>query len=82
MATDEGRNGSDPVSHDDAKATSLLHLTAEHRLAEAAVASRLDAMRMARGFGATWEEIGAAMGISRQTANKKYGREVDGGFDL
>lgn len=39
---------------------------------------RIRRMRLAREAGASWTEIGAAIGMSRQAAHKRYGREVDG----
>lgn len=52
----------------------LAWVTMEHRRAEAACANRLDAIERARAWGATWEQLGAAMGMTRQTAHKRFGR--------
>ena len=50
-----------------------------HRSAEAAVINRSQAIERARAFGCTWDELGGAMGMTRQTAHKKFGRDLDGG---
>jgi hypothetical protein len=42
-----------------------------HRLAEQVEAS---SVRLARDRGWSWEQIGDALGISRQSAHAKYGR--------
>lgn len=42
-----------------------------HRLAEQVEAA---AVRVARERGWTWEQIGDALGISRQSVHAKYGR--------
>lgn len=73
----EDRNGDTPMVHDDAKAAALAHVTNTHREAETAIANRLEMLRTARTFGATWDDLGAAMGMSRQTAHKRFGSSVD-----
>lgn len=47
-----------------------------NRLAEAAIANRIAAVELARGLGLSWTAIGAAMGVSRQTAHKRFGQLV------
>lgn len=42
-----------------------------HRLAEQVEASNV---KLARDRGWSWEQIGDALGISRQSAHAKYGR--------
>jgi hypothetical protein len=43
-----------------------------HRLAEQLEAS---SVKLARDRGWSWEQIGDALGISRQSAHAKYGRK-------
>ena len=69
-------NDDHPLTVTSAKEATLLHVTAAHRDAEAAIANRRDMIETARGFGATWDEIGAACGMSRQTAHKRFGNGV------
>jgi hypothetical protein len=49
-------------------ATELFH--AEERVAQA--------VESARGAGASWTEVGDAIGISRQAAQQRFGREGSG----
>lgn len=66
-------DGNEPVlSQEGAISACLAHVTSSHRLAEAALASRSDMLRAARDLGATWEQLGEAMGMSRQTAHKRF----------
>jgi hypothetical protein len=44
-----------------------------HRLAEQVEASNV---KLARDRGWSWEQIGDALGISRQSAHAKYGRRA------
>lgn len=69
-------NGVTPVEVYDAKITCLENLSIHHRLAEAVTENRLDAVRMALRFQATWAEIGAAMGMSKAAAHKKFAHLV------
>ena len=61
-----------------AKGTLLQNVTMTHRLAEAHNANRIEAIRMALDFGATWAELGASMGMSRQAAHRRFGNGVKG----
>jgi hypothetical protein len=58
----------------DDPAVGLRAVGALHRLAENVEAS---SVKLARDRGWSWEQIGDALGISRQSAHAKYGREVD-----
>ena len=62
----------DPVGKGEAKAASLLHLEATHREAEAAHTARIMSIRVAQSFGASWSDIGAATGMSRQAAHNRF----------
>lgn len=55
------------------KGSYLAWVTMQHRLAEAAVANRHHAIDEARRWGATWHELGLALGMSRQAAHKHFG---------
>lgn len=37
---------------------------------------RIEAIRLARDQGASWSDIGAALGMTKQSAHKHYGRAV------
>jgi hypothetical protein len=52
-------------------AVGLRAVGALHRLAEQVEASNV---KLARDCGWSWEQIGDALGISRQSAHAKYGR--------
>ena len=52
-------------------ATGLRAVGALHRLAEQVEAA---SVRLAREQGWTWEQIGDALGMSRQSVHAKYGR--------
>jgi hypothetical protein len=52
-------------------ATGLRAVGALHRLAEQVEAA---SVRTARERGWTWEQIGDALGMSRQSVHAKYGR--------
>lgn len=58
------------------KAAVIQNVRMQHRAAEAANANRIEAIIMAISFGATWTELGAAMGMSRQAANKRFANAV------
>lgn len=47
-----------------------------HVLAEAAITNRIEAIRLARELGVSWTVIGAAMGMSRQSAHKHFSGAV------
>lgn len=72
-----GVDGAATVRNGDVKAAALLHVTAANRSAEAISANRVELIKAARSFGATWAEIGVALGVSRQTAHKRFGPYVD-----
>jgi hypothetical protein len=55
----------------DDPAVGLRAVGALHRLAENVEAS---SVKLARDRGWSWEQIGDALGISRQSAHAKYGR--------
>lgn len=55
----------------DDPAVGLRAVGALHRLAEQVEAS---SVKLARDRGWSWEQIGDALGISRQSAHAKYGR--------
>jgi len=55
----------------DDPAVGLRAVGALHRLAEQVEASNV---KLARDRGWSWEQIGDALGISRQSAHAKYGR--------
>jgi hypothetical protein len=56
----------------DDPAVGLRAVGALHRLAEQVEAS---SVKLARDRGWSWEQIGDALGISRQSAHAKYGKK-------
>jgi hypothetical protein len=54
----------------------LLQVKMTHDNAETAIGIRIMAVQMARNDGCTWTEIGDALGISRQSAQKRFGQLV------
>jgi hypothetical protein len=64
---------SDPTADlgSDDPAVGLRAVGALHRLAEQVEATNV---KLARDHGWSWEQIGDALGISRQSAHAKYGR--------
>lgn len=72
-----GLDGDDQVRSSQVKAAALAHVRSQHREAEASLLTRIEAIRVARSFGATWTELGEAMGMSRQTAHKRFGSYID-----
>ena len=63
------------------QSVALDRVTMTHRLAEAVDHNRIDSIRLARDTGASWEQIGRALGMTRQAAHKRYASlvgEVDG----
>jgi predicted DNA-binding protein (UPF0251 family) len=59
------------------KRLALEQVKTTHRLAEAAAENRITALRLARELDVSWEAIGEAMGMSRQTAHKRFAQAVD-----
>lgn len=57
----------------DDPAVGLRAVGALHRLAERVEAS---SVQLARDRGWSWEQIGDALGVSRQSLHAKYGRRV------
>ncbi|HEY8620264.1 MAG TPA: hypothetical protein VIM01_09330 [Dermatophilaceae bacterium] len=55
----------------DDPAVGLRAVGALHRLAEQVEATNV---KLARDHGWSWEQVGDALGISRQSAHAKYGR--------
>lgn len=62
-----------PLGMADALTAVLQHVRAAHREAETAILNRAEMIEAARSFGASWEQLGQAMGMSRQTAHKRFG---------
>jgi len=62
----------DHVSRHEALAAVLTLLAAAHRDFETSAAMRVDMVRQARMFGATWDDIGNALGMTRQAAHKRF----------
>lgn len=58
-----------------ARSAVLAHLVGMHRTAEAAIQNRAEGVEQARRFGATWQDIGEALGMTRQAAYKKFGEQ-------
>ena len=56
----------------------LAQVKMTHDHAEAALAIRITAITLARHAGCSWEHIGEALGMSRQTAHKRFAGVVDG----
>lgn len=59
------------------KRIALEQVATTHALAEVATQNRIAAIRLARDLDLSWEAIGAAMGMSRQTAQKRFGHAVE-----
>ena len=57
----------------DDPAVGLRAVGALHRLAEQVEATNV---KLARDRGWSWEQIGDALGVSRQSVHAKYGRSV------
>jgi hypothetical protein len=68
----EVEDNSTAISSDD-PALGLRAALALHRLAERVEASKVAA---AREQGWTWQQIGDALGVTRQSAHLKYGRDL------
>jgi hypothetical protein len=54
----------------------LARLRALQDLLDAATAASAQAVSAARADGTTWQEVGGALGISRQAAQQRYGRRT------
>jgi hypothetical protein len=63
---------SDHINRSEARDAILRHLAVAHRAADVANASRAELVRQARMFGATWDQIGEALGMTRQAAHKRF----------
>jgi hypothetical protein len=59
------------------KQSALLDLTYRHLLVEVGLATRRRSIHFARECGASWAEIGSVMGMSRQSAHKRFGSDED-----
>jgi len=67
------------VEHEHAAKRAVLNMvTMWNRTADASNANRIESIRTALEFGATWSELGAAMGISRQLAHRRFANGVRG----
>ena len=67
----------DHVGREDAREAVLAQLRAAHRLADAVTTNRAEMVREARRFGASWQDIGDAIGMTRQSAHKRFGAADD-----
>lgn len=56
----------------------LAWVTMQHRQAEASDANQVHAIQEARLWGCSWQEIGEALGMTRQAAHKRFARFVEG----
>lgn len=74
-----GYAADDAVRTAQIKEAALQHVRAAHREAEVLIQNRIEMLIAARSFGATWDDLGAAMSMSRQTAHKRFGRQVERG---
>jgi hypothetical protein len=66
----DGKRSTEPVLETD-PATGLRAVAALHRLAERVEATHVAAARRA---GWSWEQIGDALGVTRQSVHAKYGK--------
>ena len=66
----EASNLASALESDD-PAVGLRAVGALHRLAEQVEAA---SVKLARGRGWSWEQIGDALGVSRQSVHAKYGK--------
>jgi hypothetical protein len=57
--------------------TALQALEANRRLVDLLTGRRWIAMRAAREEGATWEQIGEALGMTRQSAHEWYRKKIE-----
>jgi hypothetical protein len=63
-------------SHEQEMAIAHVHMANIH--AESAIEVRAEAIRVARALGCSWEQVGDALGMSRQTAHKRFGHVLNG----
>jgi len=70
---------SDHVQRHEARDALLALLQTMHRDAEHASVARASMVRQARLFGATWDQIGEALNMTRQAAHKRFGSIADTG---
>lgn len=68
---------SDYVQRIEARDAWLEHLRTAHREVELAIAHRQVMVQQARRFGATWQHVGDALGMTRQGAHKLFGTADD-----
>ncbi len=69
----------DSVEPEDLKIADTSDLKAIARLSDQRSqvdADLIDAVRLARGGGRSWSEIGVMLGVSKQAAQRKYGPAV------
>lgn len=57
-------------SHEQEMAIAHVRMANVH--AESAIEVRAEAIRVARALGCSWEQLGDALGLSRQTAHKRF----------
>lgn len=57
-------------SHEQEMAIAHVRMANVH--AESAIEVRAEAIRVARALGCSWEQLGDALGMSRQTAHKRF----------
>lgn len=76
----DGPADGSPVNHGEVKAASLVHVAIAQRRVETAVLllsnARRDVEEMigaARSLGCSWSDVGKALGVSRQTAHRRFG---------
>ena len=66
-----------PKTHPARDATQFRRIVAARKAIVAAESELLNAVRAARDAGDSWTIIGAAMGTSRQGAQRRFGRAID-----
>jgi len=74
--SEAGRHA-EAVRRAEAVKTILVHLANVNRDAETQAVNRRSIVAEARAFGATWQQIGDALGITRQIAHKRYATDGD-----
>lgn len=55
----------------------LAQVKMAHTVAECAISNRITSIALARDMGVSWAAIGEALGMSRQTAQKRFGPFLD-----